>query len=309
MPELPEVETIVRELQITLPGKKVLSIEQLYAGTVRYNHTNICSDKIPYCLIRTTYGSDNNESQPLPPLQKSPQGIIETVERRGKYILIRLNGGKAIVIHLRMTGKLILEHHTKENSTKEIQQLRHIRAKLHLSDNYVLLFNDPRTFGKIDVVSSDALLEIDKKLGCEPLTKKLNRKYLASEFARSKVSIKKVLLDQRIIAGIGNIYANEILYRAMINPFKPVCSLTENEIASIIRSVKAVLKKAISCNGTTISDYRRVDDKQGSFQNFLQVYGKTECPKKHKLVRVKSDGRSTFFCPVCQPDKNLLEKE
>jgi formamidopyrimidine-DNA glycosylase len=107
-------------------------------------------------------------------------------------------------------------------------------------------------------------------------------------------------MDQKIIAGLGNIYANEILYRAKINPETPASSLSSQRLSKLIKTTKTVLNEAIEKNGTSISDYRRIDDKKGEFQNFLQIYQKTSCPQGHPVQKIKQGGRSTYFCPVCQ---------
>lgn len=279
MPELPEVQTIVTELTACLPGKKITAIREFYPGTVR-------SGKISAAKPIAVFFRQKN------------QGIITSVGRRGKYIVLNLTGEIVIIIHLRMTGKLILECRADENNPP--QDNRHIRAVIDFNDGSHLLFNDVRTFGKIDILPKSCPEAQFTKLGCEPLSEEFCSEYLSNALAKRTISIKKALLDQTVIAGIGNIYANEILHRSRIDPFKKVDSLTPKEIDTIIKKTKEVLEQAIECNGTTISDYRRVDDKQGTFQDFLQVYGKDNCPQNHPVVRVKADGRSTFYCPKCQ---------
>ncbi len=286
MPELPEVETIVRELQECLPGKQLTVIEEFYPGTVRVS-SKLPSINLNHCVF---------------------YGIIEEVFRRGKYIYLVFSSGYAIVIHLRMTGKLVIlsrassikDNIVNNQNNDHSYDLKHIRATFIFSDDTSLIFNDPRTFGKIDLIPFCDLELLFDKLGYEPLSSEFNSDYLGEAFLERRISLKKSLLNQNIVAGIGNIYANEILYRCKLLPSRIVSNLLEEELINLVTAIKTTLAEAIDCNGTSISDYRRVDDKQGTFQNFLQVYGKKSCPLGHSLSVDKFDGRSTYYCPVCQ---------
>ena len=266
MPELPEVETIVKELRGCIVGKSIVLIEELYQGTL----VKLKAEPLDYPFV------------------------IEKISRRGKYIIITTDR-ISLVIHLRMTGKLI--HECSQGVAK------HTRAIIHFSDGAKLLFDDIRTFGKMYILPEDSPTFLEVKLGPEPFSSEFNIDYLSKTFKRLKTSIKSALLNQKIVAGLGNIYVCEILYRAEISPFKRVSLLTEDELIRLIRITKEVLTQAIACNGTTISDYRRVDDKSGEFQNCLAVYGKKTCPIGHNIMRVKTCGRSTFYCPECQGEE------
>jgi formamidopyrimidine-DNA glycosylase len=266
MPELPEVETIVRELNECLKGKVVLEIEELYPGTV----------------VLLTEQEDC-----------TPRTVIK-VGRKGKYIVIYTSGA-TIVVHLRMTGKLIHNCNTGVAN--------HVRAIMHLNDGSEILFDDVRTFGKIYILNDNDLKVIEDKLGPEPFSCDFSPEYLQEKLKSLTSSIKTVLLNQKIVAGLGNIYVNEILYMSGISPLRKANTLNTKEIEQIIKCTRKILRKAIECNGTTISDFRRVDDKSGTFQNFLSVYGKKTCLKGHDIRRLKTCGRSTYYCPKCQGDE------
>jgi len=264
MPELPEVQTVVDDLNNYIIGKKIVGVNEYRSGTI----------------------NRENGSLTIP-------AVIASVERRGKFIRINLDNNEIILIHLRMTGKLVFD-------TKVSNQLTHVRARFDFSDGTYLFFPDVRTFGTIEFYGVGVKpIKLDK-LGVEPLSKKFSFSYMKSVLDKRNTNIKNFLLDQTIIAGLGNIYVNEVLYKTGINPFRKVNDLSDDEIKSLVKETKILLKKAIECNGTSISDYRRVDDKEGSFQNFLKIYGKEKCPCGNLISRVKQNGRSTFYCKICQ---------
>ncbi len=266
MPELPEVETVLRGLRKKINGMPICQLDSLYKGTVIY---------------------DKDIVQPLFPAE------VTDYERRGKYIILHLASKNALIIHLRMTGKLI---YTEEDN----EEAKHVRALLSLTGCARVLFNDIRTFGKIIVTPESKISGYLPKLGPEPLSDEFDDKYLKAALHRKSAPIKNALLDQSIVAGLGNIYVCEILYRARINPETQANALTPAKLKQIVLHTKEVIAEAISKNGTSISDYRQVDDKRGEFQAFLQVYQKETCPKGHPVKRIKQAGRSSFYCPVCQ---------
>jgi len=270
MPELPEVETIVKGLKKVLKGKVINSLECYYPGTIIYD-TDI-------------------EATPF------PAKVLELC-RRGKYIIITLETDNAIIIHLRMTGKLVFDVLPSE-------PLQYERARIILNNSEVLHFIDIRTFGKIIICKQQNEEQYLPILGIEPFSKNFNANHLKAILKGKGASIKTVLLNQSMIAGLGNIYTCEILYRAGINPLMPAGKLSHKEIVEIVQQTLAVLSEAISLGGTSISDYRNIDDKTGSFQDFLKVYQKQFCPLGHKIERIKQSGRSTFFCPICQKNKS-----
>ncbi len=263
MPELPEVQTIINGLIQKVLGKKIKEIIELRTGTVIWQN-------------------------PITSL-----GKINSISRRGKYIIIQTSKDFKLVIHLRMTGKLIFETDLAKTSD-------HARAELVFSDNTKLIFNDVRTFGKIQILKKDEEIEAFQKLGLEPLSDEFDARYLKNKLKNREAPIKNILLDQRIISGLGNIYVAEILFRSKVDPRVPGNRLNKKQLQSIVLETKIVLQEAIKYNGTTISDYRSVEDKTGEFQNFLNVYHKEYCKYGHQIKRIKQAGRSTYYCPVCQ---------
>lgn len=266
MPELPEVQTVLNGLQKAISGKAIKDIDTYYPGTVIY------SDDLPEGLF--------------------PRRLTG-FERRGKYILIGLEGGLSLIIHLRMTGKLIYNPNPGDI-------VAHERARIWLEGGEAVHFVDIRTFGKIILCSTCNRDERLPCLGPEPLGKEFNATYLSTALKGRKAPIKNALLDQRLIAGLGNIYVLEILYRAGIDPRRPAADITASEIKILVRHTRQVLAEALAANGTTVSDFRSIDDKTGDFQNFLRVYQKKTCPKGHQIEVIKQAGRSSFFCPICQ---------
>lgn len=263
MPELPEVETVVRGLREKLTGREIDTMLSYREGTIIDERS-----------------------------EEGEYGRICGIHRRGKYILIDTDRETTIMIHLRMTGKLVFDQPAEES--------RHCRAEIRFSDQTNLIFDDVRTFGKINLLDKGSEEQKLSFLGIEPFDKGFDVEYLQQKLSGRKAPIKNILLDQSVIAGLGNIYVLEILYRAKISPLRKSSDLTKSEIAAIIHETKEVLSEAISKNGTTISDFRSVDDKTGEFQNFLRVYGKKQCECKSEILRVKQGGRTSYYCPVCQ---------
>ncbi|MGM0598094.1 MAG: bifunctional DNA-formamidopyrimidine glycosylase/DNA-(apurinic or apyrimidinic site) lyase [Myxococcota bacterium] len=264
MPELPEVQTIINELSPIIIGKNLVKIEEFRKNTL-INQQN-----------------------------KSSLGQIKSIFRRGKYIIITTELKLQIIIHLRMTGKLIYTENPTSSSS-------HMRAHLIFSDYTKLIFDDVRTFGQITIAPLNQKIKSLEILGVEPLSNNFSPDYLWQQFRKRKAPIKNILLNQTIIAGLGNIYVNEILFACKIHPGVPANNLNREQIGAIVSNTVKILKKAIIYNGTTISDYKRVDNKGGEFQNFLKIYQKTRCPECGNTVsRIKQAGRSTFFCLSCQ---------
>ncbi len=270
MPELPEVETIVVELNKSIIGKTIAHIEEYRKNTI--------------------YADES--------LDLGKLGAINEISRRGKYIIIATDRNCDLIIHLRMTGKLILADLTDPSA-------KHTRAIITFADKTKLMFDDVRTFGTIHILNRDNRHEILCRLGCEPLSPDFNYGTLKQLLERRKSSIKSFLLDQRAVAGLGNIYVNEILFACGISPHRAANTITEKEIRLLVTKTRQILKIALEHNGTSISDYRRIDNKTGSFQNFLKIYGKDKCLCGHQVKRTKSSGRSTFHCPKCQKEKEV----
>ncbi len=266
MPELPEVQTVLDGVIRVLSGRLLFALESFYPGTVIHDST-----------------LDND---PFP-------AAFESAQRRGKYMILYFSGGISLIVHLRMTGKLVFEPHPGEVH-------RHERARLELDDGSILRFIDPRTFGKITLLRTANLQSFLPKLGPEPLTGDFDAEYLYQKTRGRSAPIKNLLLDQRIVAGLGNIYVCEVLYRAGLRPKKASGKITRKQAELIVQYSKDVLKEALAVGGTSISDYRQIDDKSGEFQRFLKVYQKQQCPLGHDLENLRLAGRSSFFCPECQ---------
>jgi len=274
MPELPEVQTVLNGLEKALQGKTILSLECFYQGTV---------------IIDPSLDFD--------PFPARPVSFV----RRGKYMLIHLDSGISLIIHLRMTGKLVLDS-TLPQADREI--LKHERARINLDQDCLLHFIDIRTFGKIVLCRTDNVPNYLPKLGLEPLSSEFTPQTLGQKLNARKAPIKTALLDQSIVAGLGNIYVCELLYRAAICPMTAATELSQKQVRRIAAETVKVLTEAIALGGTSISDFRRIDDKTGEFQNYLKVYQKNTCPSGHEVKRIVQAGRATFYCPLCQKQKN-----
>jgi len=276
MPELPEVETVTRALSKIIKRSKVKSIE-IYRKDLRW--------QVPDNLKETL---END--------------IFEEPFRRGKYILIPTKKGNILLIHLGMSGQIKIK-----DSIPTLLKHDHIRIIIENKNNQIfsITYNDPRRFGYVDYLNKINIKThfLLKNLGVEPFSEYLTNNYLHNIYKNKKINIKNALLDQKIIAGIGNIYASEILFRAKIKPYRNVYSLTYKDLELIINSTKEILKNSIKKGGTTIKDHKQPDGKLGYFKQDLAVYGKAneKCNVCKKLIEVSIiNNRSTFFCNYCQ---------
>jgi len=263
MPELPEVETLVRRLQ-PIAGTRIVD------AAILDDRLNVDG----HALIGTS---------------------IRGVRRRGKYIIIGLHDRGDLIIHLRMSGRLRLDRGDDE--------IRYTRMILHLDSGESVYFVNPRRLGTV-VLCPDGF---QKPLGVEPITNAFTAECLGAFAAESRAPIKQLLLDQRRIAGIGNIYAAEALWRSGIDPRRSANTLQPEEIEALHEGITSVLFDAIEQLGTTlgsgVSDYRQSADAGGTFQNRLAVYGRESEPCERcgtTIERVVQAGRSTCFCPACQ---------
>jgi len=274
MPELPEVETVCRALSKVMKNSTIKKIE-FYRKDLRWQ----VKDNLEVSL-------KNN--------------IFIDPYRRGKYILIPTNTDKIFLIHLGMSGQIRIKK-------KDIVQ-KHDHMRMIVENNnkhFVVTYNDSRRFGYIDLFKKKELREhfLLSKIGVEPLGRELTTEYLQNNFKKRVINIKNALIDQKIIAGIGNIYASEILYKAKINPLRKVNSLSQNDLNSIITFTKIILKKSIDVGGTTIRDHMQPDGSLGYFKQKLQVYGKVneKCKTCNSfIVKEVISNRSTFICRHCQ---------
>ena len=287
MPELPEVETVRIGLAKLLPGKKVVHVEHDWPKGFPNSQVDVDS----YLLGAT----------------------IVTVKRRAKVLLIELSSEYSLVIHLKMTGQLVYrgkkEHfgagHPNQSLVGELPD-RSTRAIFTFSDGSHLFFNDQRKFGWIRLIPTVEVPAIDffQKVGPEPLADDFSAKdFIQRLRRRDKSGIKAVLLDQTVIAGIGNIYADESLYAAKIHPETKVQNITDQELTKLYHELQAVLRLSIEKGGSTDRNYVDAEGKRGSYLTFAKVFrreGKS-CPRcGTTIIKLRVAGRGTHICPHCQ---------
>lgn len=272
MPELPEVETICRGLRSLLPGRRIAAVEVLEPRLRSPVHQEFRSE----LRGRTILG----------------------VERRGKYILVLLEADRVWISHLGMSGKLIYVEAARPRE-------RHDHIVVRLDDIHELRYHDPRRFGLSLVLpraEMESLPQI-KDLGLEPFDHRFNGIYLYSVARRCKRRIRDLLIDQRVLAGLGNIYANEILFRAKVRPTTRAWRLGRSRVERLAEMTPKVLREAIRWCGTSFSDYRDAEDRRGEFQDHLRVYDREgeKCVLcASKIKRVNLGNRSAYYCPKCQ---------
>ena len=281
MPELPEVETSKRYIKQFLLNAKILNIQSRV------------------CKLRWEINPDikkifNNTT-------------ILKVDRIGKYILINSSNKNTLILHLGMSGYLSIN---EANSKKIKHDHIIVNFKSVNGKKKSLIFNDQRRFGYIDFYNTYNLKKhfLIKNLGVDGLSKSLKDEFLRPIFIRKTTIIKNALLDQKIICGIGNIYASEILFYSKIHPLKKVNHLSENEINLLLINIKIVLSKAVLNGGTTIKDYKQPNGKVGYFKQKLKVYGRAElkCYDCRSIIlKLNINKRATYICPDCQKDKFL----
>lgn len=269
MPELPEVETYIRELEPLLRGKVVARVDVTWPRIIAWPEPERFAVEI------------------------AGRRFMKFA-RRGKYMLLGLDDASTLVVHLRMTGELRLHR-------PNVRADKHTHLVFHLDTEEQLHYRDPRKFGRMWLVTDVEM--VVGKLGPEPLDEDYNPGMLAVALANRRAAIKAVLLDQRVVAGIGNIYADEALFRAGIDPRRPANSLSGKEIERLHAAVRSVLSQAITLRGSSLQNYAPPSGKQGGFQETHQVFRRTgePCPRcGTKIQRVIIAQRSTHFCPTCQ---------
>ena len=274
MPELPEVETVRARLEPVLTGRRFEQVE-----------------------IR-----DPRVTRPVEPLEVAAElegEVVEAVDRRGKYLIFRFETGRVLLIHLRMTGTV---RHVRDGAPEHDP---HLRVVVRLDDGSDVIYRDVRRFG------TWLLLEPGKeadyfapRLGEEPLSRRFTPASLSARLNRRRAPVKAALLDQKAAAGIGNIYADEALWRARIHPLRAAGDLDEDEIRRLHRGVREALKAGIARQGTTLRDYRTPDGAPGRMQTALRVYGREGEPCYRcgaEIGKTRAAGRGTWYCPSCQP--------
>lgn len=267
MPELPEVETIRRDL-----AKKVLGLK---IAEVEVKNPKVIKEPNPITFKKNLVG----------------QKFIETL-RRGKCLILKISNGKFLVSHLRLTGLFIYgQKHEKS------------RVIFRFANGEYLNYLDLRLFGELRLVDDYQKVPFIAELGGEPLEKDFTPEKFAQLLKGKKAKIKPLLMDQKLIAGIGNIYASESLFRVKINPARPANSLKPREIKNLHKAIREILQEAIKYRGTSADTYRDLNGREGNFLPRLQVYGREgkPCFKCTKLIKkITLNGRGTYFCPQCQ---------
>ena len=269
MPELPEVETVRRSLEPFLKGVAIRTVairEPRLRRPVADNFAELLTGR-----------------------------TIAKLGRRGKYLYLYLDDGNIWLIHLGMTGQLLVEESAGE-------LLPHDHVLVFLGNGRRLRYNDPRRFGLMTIGTAAEIDEVTA-LGVEPLGRAFTSRYLWEKTRGTRRTIKDVLMDQRVVAGIGNIYASELLFRAGVQPSRIATTLTPAAVERLVEATKAVLREAIRHRGSSISDYRDGEGKRGGFQDRFRVYDREGQPCSKCQSRIRREirgGRSAFFCPRCQ---------
>lgn len=277
MPELPEVETVCRGLAKELVGQIIHGVT-LRRTTLRF---------------------------PMPPfIHEAVQGAkVTAITRHSKYVLIHLDHGGVIVVHLGMSGRMVF-------APADAVPAKHDHVVFHYGSRTSkkpkqIFFNDARRFGMLDYTTHEKLAEhkLLKHLGIDPFDPAFAASWLAPRLQKRKGAIKQALMDQKLIAGLGNIYVCEALFDAKVSPERPTHQLTRVEIRALVRGIHKVLRASIEAGGSSLRDYVQADGHLGYFQTKFKVYGREgqACPRcKAMIARMVQSGRSSFYCPVCQ---------
>jgi formamidopyrimidine-DNA glycosylase len=272
MPELPEVETVRASLEPKLVGRRFKDVEIF----------------------------DPRLTRPVDPAEVAAELTgerVAAVGRRGKYLIVQFESGLVLLIHLRMTG-------TFTHSRNGASPASHVRAVVRLDDGSDVTYRDVRRFGTWLVLRADELDSyLAARLGLEPLERGFSASELASQLSRRRAPVKAALLDQKTLAGVGNIYADEALWRARIDPRRPAGELEPPEARALHRSIRRALEAGIARQGATLRDYRTPDGASGGMQHEFKVYGRggEPCPRcGTPIEKARVGGRGTWFCPHCQ---------
>jgi formamidopyrimidine-DNA glycosylase len=271
VPELPEVEHVARQLRAELLGRRIVSVAVHWP--------------------RTLGGMDPSEFA-----ARLTGQTVRGIGRRGKHLIVELDGGDALVIHRRMSGNLIFLLQEERDPWA--------RVVFGLDDGRALVFSDPRKFGRVLLLRQDALGDLFSGLGPEPLGNGFTAEELAARLSDSSRPIKAALLDQSVVAGLGNIYADEALFRAGVNPLRPAALLSLEEIVRLRDAIRATLLLGIENGGTTFGRHRDVYDQAGTNLEYLNVYRRAGQPCRacgQPIERVVIAQRSAHYCPHCQP--------
>tara|TARA_B100000614_G_scaffold261789_1_gene292641 strand:+ start:2546 stop:3349 length:804 start_codon:yes stop_codon:yes gene_type:complete len=266
MPELPEVETICNAIEQSIDSPKI-------------DKFKIINNKLRWKISGNIPSRVNGQ-------------VIKKIYRRAKYIIFEFDHG-CLITHLGMTGQF-------RRIQNDYTSHKHDHFLIKMSDDNIYVYNDVRKFGSIHWSANVDKHFLMKNIGIEPLTEGFNSRYLKNRTTKSKMKIKNFIMDQKIIAGVGNIYASEALFLSKIRPNKIANKLSKSMCDHLVKSIKVVLRKAIKYGGTSIKDYKTLDGNSGYFTQKLSVYGLDRCKCGEKIKNVKISGRSSFYCPKCQ---------
>jgi len=274
MPELPEVESVRRRLAPVLEGR----------------------------VLEQVRIADPRLTRPLDPLEVAHEldgERVALVDRRGKYLIVRFESGRALLVHLRMTGSFLTS--TEEASLPEDA---HRRAVVTLDDGSAVAYRDVRRFGTWLLLEPDEVdAYVDARVGREPLATAYRSKHLAERLAGRRAPVKAAILDQRTVAGVGNIYADEALWRARIHPLTPAERLEPEEVKALYKGIRDSLRAGIRRQGSTLRDYRLPDGTEGGAQHEFKVYGRGGEPCDRcgtPIDKIRVAGRGMWYCPHCQ---------
>jgi formamidopyrimidine-DNA glycosylase len=274
MPELPEVESVRRRLVPVLEGRTLGSVEIVDPRLTR-----------PFAPAEVARALEGER--------------VTALERRGKYLIVRFESGRALLIHLRMTGSL---RHLNVGEDPPVDPYR--RAVVTLDDGSDVAYRDVRRFGTWLLLEPGELEPyLDARVGPEPLEHGFGARELARRLAGRRAPVKAAILDQRTLAGVGNIYADEALWHARIHPLRQARSLDRAEVTRLRRSIRDALERGIERQGSTLRDYRLPDGGSGSMQNEFKAYGRAGEPCDRcgtPIERIRVAGRGTWYCPSCQ---------
>lgn len=268
MPELPEVETVCKGLE-----KKILTDTLLQVEMRRKN----LRFALPVALT------------------KIKNQRVTSITRRAKYILIQLSEGQTLIIHLGMSGRLLFNPDDTD---------QHDHVIFHFRDAGRVVFNDARRFGVIDLCTKPAEHKLLKHLGPEPLDSKFTGQILYQTLRKKKIAVKLAIMDQKVVVGVGNIYASESLWRAKISPLRPAEDVSLSEATALVKHIKDTLRDAIKAGGSSLKDYVQTNGELGYFQNQFSVYDMAgelcKSCQKSPITKIIQGGRSTFYCSQCQ---------
>jgi len=274
MPELPEVETVRAWLEPKLVGR-------------RFEHVEIVDPRL------------TRPADPAGVAAELEGERVAALDRRGKYLIVRFESGRVLLIHLRMTGQLL-----HANGDSPPAEDVHRRAVVRLDDGSDIVYRDVRRFGTWQLLDEHHLTPyLAQRVGREPLVRSFTSKRLAEALEGRRAPLKSALLDQRRLAGIGNIYADEALWRARLHPLRPAGELSTAEITALHRGIRAALRAGIARQGATLSNYRTPDGSPGRMQEEFRVYGREGEPCERcgtPIEKIRAAGRGTWYCPFCQ---------